>query len=501
MAKLSLLLRDLKVVSTNIDIGSFNIDCIETDSLKVKAGDCFICINGTKCDGHDFICTAVQRGASLIICQRITEYLKENGQTPYVCVDDTRRAEACMFNELSGRPSDKMTYVAVTGTNGKTSTTYFLRQIFETAGYKTGLVGTVKCFIGDRERIISEGGSSVNSMTTPPPDRLYPLLSEMADEGVEVVFMEASSHSLTQNRLAPLKFILGIFTNLTPEHLDYHHNMENYFEAKKLLLDLCDTAVYNLDDEYFSRFRYDCPIPAVSYSAKNNSADFHASRISDNKAVSYLFSENQRSFGIRCPIPGEFTVYNTLAAVTAARMFGIDPGVISSALERFSRVPGRMEKLELPSDCEFEVFIDYAHTPDALGKVLDALRKRVKRKGKLIAVFGCGGDRDSSKRAVMGKIATEKADFTVITADNSRTENPCRIIGDIMEGIKSGSAYRVIAKREEAIKYAVRSAEPGDVILLAGKGHEDYEIDSSGKHPFDERRIVYSAVENRTDSV
>lgn len=515
MAKLSALLRATEILSGNFDPEQVDSGNLRTDSFKVEPGDTFICIKGGKYDGHDFICVAHERGAGVIICEHMTEYLSAHSELKYLIVKNTRLADANMWNELCGRPSDRLMLAAVTGTNGKTSVTYFLREIFKAAGYKTGIVGTVKCMVGDEPEILTESpDSNVNSMTTPPPCRLYPELRHMADEGVEIVFMEASSHSLAQHRLDPLRFILGIFTNLSPEHLDYHGTMEEYFNAKKRLLGLCGAAVINADDSYFGGMAESCPIPHVTFSSlstsnSQNAADNSATGLSadytavnprvapDGNGIMYDLLENGCLYRITCPIPGEFTVANTLAAVAAARLFKIKPETISSALANCPQIPGRMERLSLPEDICFDVYIDYAHTPDALEKTLKTLRAIKKPEGRLSVLFGCGGDRDKSKRSVMGHIATSLADFTVITSDNSRTENPRAIICDIMRGVDRSADYKVIERREDAIRYLIEHSGQGDIVLLAGKGHEDYEIDSSGKHKFSEREIVMNAVFER----
>lgn len=490
MARLSELLPESEIIGTNLDSDP-EISGLCSDSFSVKPGGAFICLAGGSHDGHDFICVAVDRGASLIIAERLTPWLEKHPDTRFLLVRNTRRAESVMWNNICGRPSERMQYVAVTGTNGKTSTTCFMRGIFREAGFVTGLIGTVKCLSGDRTDIIGE--SDVNSMTTPPPDKLYPELKRMADDGVEIVFLEASSHALSQHRLDPLRFRLSVFTNLTPEHLDYHGDMEHYFEAKLRLLALSDCAAVNVDDNWMARITR-CPIPVTTYSV-GGEADFTAKDarcLTDRHGVSYRLSEPGGEYEITCPIDGMFTVHNTLAAASAARLFGISPEVIQKALADSPQIPGRMEMID--SGLGFDICVDYAHTPDALRLVLETLRAKLRRGGRLIAVFGCGGDRDRSKRPEMGRIASELADFAVITSDNSRSENPRAIIFDIIRGVGDRSKCRVVEKREKAIAYAISEARAGDIILLAGKGHEDYEIDSTGKHPFSERSVIEKAL-------
>ncbi len=497
MASLEKLTQKVGITGTNLE--SLSVDCgeLRTNSFECKKGDTFIAIKGDRFDGHDFICTAVSNGAVLIVCERITPYLAAHPDVSYITVENTRLAAAHMWNELCGRPSEQLITVAVTGTNGKTSTTFFLREIFKAAGYVTGVIGTVRCYIGDDSEALNDCDvSNVNSMTTPQPSVLYPLLRKMADAGVEVVFMEASSHALSQSRLDPIKFSLGIFLGLTPDHLDYHGDMEAYYIAKKRLFLMCGAAVVNIDDEYGKRLANELEIPFVTFSSEGKNASFRAENtyVESPEGISYRFCDKNYECEIKCPIAGSFAVVNTLAASSTARLFGIKHGVIASSMGRCLQIPGRMERVPLPEDCDFEIFIDYAHTPDALEKVLRTMLRFVKPGGRLVAVFGCGGDRDRSKRPIMGRIATSLAGLTVITRDNSRTENPRAIICDILRGASEGADCKVIEKRESAIEYVIENHLPGDIILLAGKGHEDYEIDSEGKHSFSERTIIQNAV-------
>lgn len=497
MAALNELTRKVGITGTNLFDLNIECGCLRTDSLECQEGDTFIAIDGTRADGHDFICTAVQHGAKLIVCERVTDYLAAHPEIPYITVKNTRLAAAHMWNEHCGRPGDRLILVAVTGTNGKTSTTYCLREIFKAAGYVTGVIGTVKCYIGDRCEVISDSeDSNVNSMTTPAPEKLYPMLAKMADEGVEVVFMEASSHSLAQYRLDPLRFTLGIFTGLTRDHLDYHGSMEEYYLAKRRLFSLCGVAVINADSDYGWRLSSEIPIPSVTYGVSDPDAVYRAEMadLSSPSGISYTFCDKNERYGVACPVAGEFAVSNTLAAATAARLFAINPMVICSALAECPQIPGRMERIELPGCDDMKLFIDYAHTPDALEKVLKTLLRFVEPGGRLVVVFGCGGDRDRSKRPIMGRIATSLAGLTVVTADNSRSENPRGIICDIIRGAADGADCKVIERREAAISYVIENHRPGDIILLAGKGHEDYEIDANGKHRFSEAEIAKRSV-------
>ena len=355
----------------------------------------------------------------------------------------------------------------------------------------------MRCLIGDEEAILTDDAvSRVNAMTTPTPEKLYPMLERMADAGVEIVFMEASSHSLSQYRLDPLLFIAGVFTGLTQDHLDYHGSMEEYYLSKRRLFTLCGTAVVNVDDEYGARLASEMSTSCALYSPSGKTADFTASQkmCDGSDGIKYTFRDKSGECEIKCGSVGTFMVSNTLAAASVARLFGIKREVIARALENCPQIPGRMERVPLGNTCDFEIFIDYAHTPDALERVLHSLLAVKKPDGRLVVVFGCGGDRDRTKRPIMGRIATSLAELTVITDDNSRSENPRAIIYDILRGAVSGACCKVIENREEAIKWVIANHRPNDTILLAGKGHEDDEISADGKHPFSEKTIIYEAV-------
>ena len=466
------------------------IGAIRTDSRKVERGDLFVCIRGMTFDGHQYIKDAVARGAAAIITERDSRC----GNIPVISVGDTRRAVSMLYDAWYGHPTRVLRLIAVTGTNGKTSVTYMLRSIFEAAMYRCGVIGTVNCYSAGR-RLEIRAENPLANMTTPDPEELYRILSVMADDGVEYVFMEASSHALALRKLDALTFRAAVFTNLTPEHLDFHGDMENYFSAKARLFSVSKRAIINLDDEYGKRLSQTVACPVRTCSAKHESADFSAHSIVDRGAdgMSYsLRSRNVRA-AIHTPIPGFFTVMNTLEAAACALSEGIPPSIVVSALGALCGVDGRMERVRLGATCEFSVFIDYAHTPDALQNLLlsaDGFRKKGQR---IVLLFGCGGDRDKGKRSIMGRIASELADFSVVTSDNSRSEDPLAIIREICRDMDSAS-YIAIPNREEAIDWVIRTARSGDVILLAGKGHETYEIDKDGKRPFDEREIVRAAV-------
>ena len=466
--------------------GDIEITDITDDSRSVTSGSLFICIRGRETDGHLYCGKAVQMGATAIVAEMGAE-LGDTYGVPTFFVPCTREARTALLCRYYGDLSGKIKIIGVTGTNGKTSVVSILDAIFRRAGYKTGTVGTLACRVGDRVIFSPSAGS--HSYTTPDAATLYKILSKMEREGVEYLFMEVSSHALAEGRLAGLEFSCGIFTNLSVDHLDYHENMEEYFKAKSRLFDISRIKLFNIDDKYGDLLMRVYP-QSYSY-GKSEKAVFSAQRISlmGEKGINYLLHGRGGAFEIVSPLVGEFAVLNTLAAASAAFLCGIDPKYIASALLSLSYISGRMEKIEGP-ETRPTVFIDYAHTPDALRGVLNSARS-FRGEGRGITVlFGCGGDRDRSKRAEMGRIATALADLTVITSDNSRNEPPEQIFRDIMKGIDREKPYTVIPDRRTAIRYAIENSSPGDIVLLCGKGHEKYEIDISGKHPFDEALLA-----------
>ena len=460
-----------------------------TDSRRAAAHTVFICIKGTKTDGHDYAREAAEKGAAVVVA----EHFCDVGNAILVVTEDTRRAAARLYDAWYGHPARGMKLIAVTGTNGKTSVTHMLRAIFEAAMWRCGIIGTVySCSAGRRLDIHSE--NPLANMTTPDPEELYRILSVMAADGVEYVFMEATSHALALKKLDALFFEAAIFTNLTPDHLDFHKNMENYFSAKAQLFSMCRQAIINVDDSYGKRLAKSVPCPCVTCSIKEEKADFFADQIADSsEGTEYRLAAHNLRAAVKTPIPGCFTVMNTLEAAACATVLGISPSVTVTALRSLNGIEGRMERVRLGAVCDFSVFIDYAHTPDALYNLLMTARSFRKSGQRIVLLFGCGGDRDKGKRPVMGKIASELADVCIVTSDNSRSEDPRNIIREICEGM--GDAPRtVIPERAVAIDYAIASAAKGDIILLAGKGHEEYEIDKDGKHPFYEKQLVRAAV-------
>ncbi len=480
--KLKELLKDIEVVeltaSPDAEIGG-----ISYDSRKTKPNDAFVAIAGFEFDGHAYIPSAAKNGASVIICQR-----KPQIDIPYVMVKDCRYALAILSRNFFGDPASEMTVIGITGTNGKTTTTYLLKHLLEAKlDAKVGLVGTNGNMIGD-EFIHTE-------RTTPESYELQRLFREMADAGCTHVVMEVSSHSLVLRRVAGIHFAVGAFTNLTQDHLDFHHTMEEYAKAKAKLFTMCDIGCINVDDKWHDVMLEHASCKLVTYSAEHNAATLVAKdiRLSASGVKFCAVTENGLSH-VKLAIPGKFSVYNALGVIAIGLALGISLDDCADAIGSAKGVKGRMEVV--PTDGDYTIVIDYSHTPDALENALKALRTG--EKGRLVVLFGCGGDRDRTKRPIMGAIAADNADFVIVTSDNPRTEDPQEIINEIVAGIKGRkNRYKVICDRVEAIKWAIDNHMPDDVILLAGKGHEDYQEVGHEKHHMDEREIVAEHIEKR----
>lgn len=481
-------------------LGEVEISCVTSDSRQVRAGCLFVCIRGAHFDGHSFIRRALCAGAEAIVTEEGAQGLDGVDAARIIVVPKTRQSLACLLDAWYGSPSKKLKLIAVTGTNGKTSVTCILKKIFESALYRCGLIGTVSCMSGDRY-LNAPNRDALANMTTPDPEQLYEMLSRMVGDGVEYVFIEATSHALALDKLAPLEFETGIFTNLTPEHLDFHGSMESYLAAKAKLFPACRCCIVNRDSEYYGDIAAACGGRVISCSAEGHGADYRAVDINDGgmRGVSYTLCAARTVMQIRSQLPGRFSVINTLQAAACAMELGIRPATVSSGIAAVSGIDGRLERVRLGYDADFSVFIDYAHTPDALENLLGAVRGFCGSGQRIRLLFGCGGDRDKTKRPVMGEIATRLADEVVITSDNSRSESPESIISDILSGVGARSNYIVIPDRREAIMRTVCGAVAGDIIILAGKGHEAYEINREGRQPFCERRIVAEAMERRRD--
>ena len=474
--KLKELLKGIEVLDATADM-EMEIPHVSYDSRATQPGDLFVAMTGFAADGHAFIGKARAAGAAAVLCQK----LPEDPTVPYVRVADSRRALAEVGANFFGHPADSMTMVGVTGTNGKTTTTYLLKSILEqAAGAKVGLIGTNQNMIG--EEIIP------TERTTPESFELQRLFAQMRDAGCTHVVMEVSSHALALDRVYGVHYAVGIFTNLTQDHLDFHKTMEAYCDAKAILFRNCDAGVCNADDPWTERLMKDATCRRYTY-AEHAAADLRAENVClEADHVAFDAVTKEKSVPIRVNIPGGFMVYNTLDVLGAALMLGIPLEKSADVLARVPHVKGRVEVVPTPGK-DYTVLIDYAHSPDGLENVLTSVKGFAK--GRTIALFGCGGDRDKTKRPKMGKIAAEIADFVVVTTDNPRTEKPGDIIADILPGMQdSDTPHVVVEDRIEAIHWAMDHAEPGDVIVLCGKGHETYQEVNHVKHHMDEREIV-----------
>ena len=456
--------------------GSADVDILglSYDSRNVKPGDLFFCISGFTLDGHNFGKQAAELGAvALVVLRKLPVNL------PQLIVKDDREAMALISEEFYSHPSREMTMVGITGTNGKTTTTYMIRSIAKEAGYKVGVIGTICNMIGDK-RIEAE-------RTTPEAPDLQKMLREMADNGCTMAVMEVSSHSLDLARVHGMVFDAGIFTNLTQDHLDYHETMEKYMLAKKRLFFTSKMCISNADDPA-GMFMIDKAQNKVTYGIKNSSTYMAKDIKLNTSSVAYKLAFPMGEEDILVNIPGEFSVYNSLAAISCTLELGLNIKHVKNGLIKLKSVEGRFEVLD-SGGRDFTIILDYAHTPDSLDNILRTAKGCAR--GRIVTIFGCGGDRDRKKRPIMGEIAGNKSDFTIITSDNPRTEEPADIIAQIEQGIKKTSGeYICIENRREAIRYALTNARKNDFILLAGKGHETYQEINHVKHHFDEKEVV-----------
>ena len=453
-----------------------NIEHVAYDSRKVTQGGLFVAISGFATDGNRFIPMALEKGAVAVVTAK-----KPSGNVPYILVESDRLALALIDCNFYDHPAKSMTMIGVTGTNGKTSTTLLLKQVLEkTIGAKVGLIGTMENMVGD-EIIPTE-------RTTPESFELQALFARMRDAGCTHVVMEVSSHAIALDRVAGVHFHVGAFTNLTEDHLDFHKTMENYCDTKAELFRRCDAGVANRDDAYFARMTGNATCKMLTTSVKGD-ADLHAEDLQLHAdGISFTAIAGSKTQNVSLPIPGRFTVYNALSVLGIALQLGIALEDAAKALATAKGVRGRVEVVPTPGK-PYTVLVDYAHTPDGLENVLRSVRDYCK--GRLIAVFGCGGDRDPIKRPIMGRIGVELADIAVITSDNPRTEAPMDIISDILEGVsKEKENYIVIEDRRKAIQYAMDIAGKDDMIVLAGKGHETYQEINGVKYHLDEREEV-----------
>jgi len=473
--KLEKLLSDVKVIKGNVSL-SMDITEVVYDSRKVTPGCMFVAITGFATDGNKYIPMALQKGAAVVVTAKAQE-----NEIPYIQVENDRLALAQIGANYYDHPGKAMQLIGITGTNGKTSSTLLLKHVLEQVlGAKVGLMGTMENMIGNV--------SIPTERTTPESFELQALLARMRDGGCTHAIMEVSSHAIALDRVAGLHYTVAAFTNLTEDHLDFHKTMEDYCRTKAELFCRCDKAVANCDDAWFKPMTQKATCPVLTTSVKN-AAQLQAENLELlSDGISFTAVYGNEKVPVRLPIPGKFTVYNALTVLGCALQLGISLQDAAEALKTAKGVKGRVEVVPTPGK-DYTVLIDYAHTPDGLENVLSSVKDYCK--GRLIAVFGCGGDRDPIKRPIMGKIGTEIADIAIITSDNPRTEEPMKIIEDILKGVDSAKkSYEVIENRPKAIQYAMDIAQKNDIIVLAGKGHETYQEICGVKHHLDEREVV-----------
>jgi len=456
---------------------------VSTDSRRLRRGELFVALRGGHADGRAFIEEALSRGAAAVLHEGGA--LPSDSGAPYVCVEDARDALALVSSRFYGRPSERLTVTGITGTNGKTSTAYLLASMLEAAGKKTGIIGTIRYRIGERTKPAL--------FTTPEPQDFQALLREMLDAGLSHVVAEVSSHALALRRVDHTRFSVAVFTNLTRDHLDFHRDMDDYFDAKKRLftelLDKDGTAVINLDDPYGMRLGQLLRGRVLTYGA-DGGADLHGEDISVNdRGIAFNISYKGERHRVESKLLGAPNVQNILAAAGAAVALGMPWDAIVSGVAGLAGVEGRFERVDLGQD--FLLIVDYAHTDDALRRLIYSAKEITR--GRVITVFGCGGDRDRGKRPLMGAAASELSDLVIVTSDNPRSEDPLAIIREIESGIGRKN-YRVVPDRAEAIEEAVRLAKASDTVLIAGKGHEDYQLIGAERHHFSDREVAEAAI-------
>ena len=474
-------------VKGNLDI---DINYLDKDSRNMKENSLFIAVKGFESDGHEFINTAIENGAKAVIVEegvdvKILKAIPEG--ITIIVAKDTRYALAICSCNFYGNPSRKFKLVGITGTKGKTTTSFMVKKILEKAGKKVGLIGTIASYIGEEKLEDSD-------RTTPESNKLQEIFAKMADAKCDVVVMEVSSQSLKLNRVAGSFFDIGVFTNFSEDHISpkEHPDMEDYFNSKVKLFDMCKVGFINADDYHVAKLPKLVKNCEFTTYGIDNFCNMLAKDITvTNSYVDFKIKFGSKNERIKTYIPGRFSVYNSLAAICVCEKLGANIDQIREALEEV-RVPGRSELVNNKRD--LTIMIDYAHSPESLENILSAVKTYTR--GKVISLFGCGGDRDTAKRPIMGKISGEIADFTIITSDNPRTEDPDKIAKQIEEGIKKTKGkYVVIVDRIKAIRYAIEMADKNDIIVLAGKGHEPYQEINGKKYPFDERQIVNDIID------
>lgn len=467
-----------------------DITSIVLDSRKVVPGSLFIALRGAHSDGHQYLEQAIEKGAATILVHE-DQAVPATSDTTVIRSVNPRQTTALLASQFFGNPSDKMQTIGVTGTNGKTTVTYMVQSLLEQMGVSCGVIGTVGAHFGGLHR--------PTGATTPESPELQAFLSDMVNMGIQAVAMEISSHALVWHRVDGMRFDVAIFTNLTQDHLDFHISMDRYLAAKSRLFrmpgktDHPAVAILNNDDPASEYFRPMIPdYRTIRTYGLERTADVTARNIElhpDSNRFVLICPGGE--FAARVPIPGRHNILNALASASALMALGYDPSAVAGALQDLQSVPGRMERIDRGQP--FQVFVDYAHTPDAIVNLLEAVRPITQ--GRIITVFGCGGDRDRTKRPLMGEAASQRSELTIVTSDNPRTEEPAAIIDDILPGLGGSCEYRIIPDRRTAIQMAIRIAKAGDSVVIAGKGHEDYQIIGHEIHRFDDREEARTALE------
>lgn len=475
-------MKKLKDILEDVDFNLINgsledsINSVQYDSRKVTEGDLFFSIFPYENMGKGYINDAVSKGAKFIVTD---EDIPQELGFSLISVPNVRQSLAKVCENFYDNPQKKLKIIGVTGTNGKTTSTYMLKKILECSGYKVGLIGTIANYIGNRK--------IPSANTTPEAKELMQLFSNMAEENVDYVVMEVSSHSLAQGRVYGIDFIASIFTNLTQDHLDFHKTFENYFNAKAKLFKNSKISIINGDSDYCSRIINESAAEHYTFSIKKTGDAFASDIEITSRKSRYTLNYMDQKETITINIPGKYNIENSLGSALACLKIGITLDKIKEGFSKLTGVPGRCELASLKYKLDFDIILDYAHSPDSLLNILKTAREFTS--GRLISVFGCGGDRDKTKRPIMGGIGTDLSDFSIITSDNPRSEEPMSIISDILAGVHKDN-YEVYCDRKTAIKKSIQMAKPGDVIVIAGKGHEDYQILKTGKIHFDEREVI-----------
>lgn len=482
--ELSKLINAVSVIQVSGEVERKDIASICYDSRKVKGNSLFVAIKGFSVDGHKFILDAINKGATAVILEDdsvVPEQIFIHHNITKIFVRNSRKALAEIANAFFKEPSRKINLIGITGTNGKTTTSYIIKNILEKCGEKAGLIGTISILIGNRK--IS------SKLTTPESNDLNELFSEMIEEGCKYAVMEVSSHSLALKRVEKINFSSAIYANIAHDHLDFHHTFEEYLAAKKILFDMLEEpafALYNSDDEKSIKMIKDTKVKCYSYGKSDNS-DFLIQKVNyDLSGTSFTIKYKNKSFPVKTPLVGEFNAYNVTAAFATALLFGLDADAALLGIKNVPQVPGRFEIVGKSSK---KAIIDYSHTPDSLEKTLIAIKNITKDNIPVYTIVGCGGDRDALKRPVMGKIASEYSKKTFITSDNPRFEDPIKIIDDIVKGITKDN-FEIIEDRRKAIEKAIKEAEEESVILIAGKGHEDYQEIKGVRNHFSDKEIA-----------